>query len=292
MEWIKQNKGKPLEKVPRSKLNNGPYYISTKYDGHYVQIQYDGEEVAFATSDHKPFYLENVANYIKDNFIEPFYVECEYLYDCEGKLGDRGKSAKLTTYRTNYNKGIRSFAKPHKDKFIILDRLDMPGEKFSSRLNWIINNFMPHHNTWFDIPIHQVGVIKDGVDLGKQFVKEGFEGAMMKHINHLYKAGKRTNDIVKIKPRKTADLVVGVEIEGEGKYEGLIGSLELLDRDGFQAGFVGSGLTDSDRSKWHGFIGKVVEVEYEQFQDALIQPVFKRVRNDKNPEDSDRISDL
>ena len=35
---VKQNKGKDLHKVPQSKLSQGPYYVSKKYDGHYVQV--------------------------------------------------------------------------------------------------------------------------------------------------------------------------------------------------------------------------------------------------------------
>jgi len=73
------------------------------------------------------------------------------------------------------------------------------------------------------------------------------------------------------------------ELEGTGKYIGLIGSLRCVDGTGREVCCVGSGLTDADRGNHGGFVNKIVEVIYEQQIDyKLIQPIFFRLREDKS----------
>jgi DNA ligase-1 len=119
------------------------------------------------------------------------------------------------------------------------------------------------------------------------WVNKGYEGAMLKHFKQEYKQGKLTNDIIKIKPRKTADLLcIGIK-EGEGKYEEMIGSLVLVDSE-HRVVYVGSGLSDELREMGpEEFVGLVIEIEYEQLLDTYIQPVFKEIRYDKNEEEID-----
>ena len=75
--------------------------------------------------------------------------------------------------------------------------------------------------------------------------------------------------------------------EGEGKYKGMIGSLVLQDASG-RIVSVGSGLSDAYRSKASiAYIGKVIEIEYEQILDTYIQPTFVTVRLDKTKEEID-----
>ena len=281
---IAQNKGKDLFKIPDSKLDTiGPYYCSRKYDGHYCQIIYDGKKVQFFTSGGKKFHLELMAEYIRHHIYQPFHIECEYTYNCKGKLGDRGKSARLTTYRTEYSKGISSRGNKQLDTFRVLDRLDMMNEPFTHRLNSL--RYMFDGMDWFMVPMQTLGTLDNGIDLSKQFVKDGYEGAMLKNAKHMYKPGKRTNDIIKLKPRLTADLkCVGFQ-DGTGKYEGMIGSLVLKDIAG-RVVSVGSGLSDHQRQlNPEYFIGKIIEIEYERIDETYIQPVFKFMREDKKESD-------
>jgi len=115
----------------------------------------------------------------------------------------------------------------------------------------------------------------------KQLVNEGWEGCMCVDGNSKYQIGKRVNYSVKLKYRKTADLLCIDTIPGDGKYVGEIGSLVLQDSEG-RIVAVGSGLDDIDRVKNpNHFIGKIIEIEYEQIMDTYIQPVFNCVRYDK-----------
>ncbi len=278
---VKQNKGKDFSKIPISRVDSKvPYYASIKYDGHYVQIKYDAPyNVEFVTSGGKKFYLMNMAQSIMENFKESFHIECEYSRDCEGKLGDRGKSAILTTYRTNYAKDITNPGNKFKDNFRVLDRLDMPGIAFQYRLESIMKHF--YSEEWFTVPAQQLCTLDEGIDLSKEYYKDGYEGVMLKAQNHIYQPGKRSNNIIKLKPRLTADLTVVDYQEGTGKYEGMLGSLLFKDEDGILV-WAGSGLSDSDRSGDSSrFIGRVYEIEYERIDKTYIQPIIKHRREDK-----------
>ena len=279
---LKQNKGKDLHKIPMSRLDTkGPYYCSKKFDGHYTQIIFDGTNTRFYTSGGKRFYLAAMAEYISSNFNHPFHIECEYSRDCEGKLGDRGKSAMLTTYRTEFNKGNCVAGNGHKDQFRVLDILDTEYDlNFGERLNIITQKFY-HHPLWFSVPVQTIVTLDEGIRMSKEFYAEGYEGAMLKHSKHIYKPGKRVNDIIKLKPRKTVDLTVINWREGTGKYEGMLGSLLFKDEDGVTV-WAGSGLSDADRSgDVTRFYGRVYEIEYESFKDTYIQPIIKHRREDK-----------
>ena len=283
---IKQNKGKDLSKIAPSKLDSkGPYYVSKKYDGHYTQIKYDGKDVQFFTSGGKPFHLELMAEYIRSEFSLPFHIECEYLRGCDGRLGSRGKSAKLTTYRTEYLRGKSSRGDKQQDIFVVLDLVNADHMMFKERLDIIRELFT--YSEWFMVPEHILTDLNEGINLSQKIYRDGYEGVMLKHSNHIYQSGKRTNDIIKIKPRQTADLLCIGFRDGEGKYEGMIGSLILKDIKGRQVQ-VGSGLSDFRRGlSPEYFIGQVVEIEYERIDTTYIQPTYVRVRDDKQPKDID-----
>lgn len=282
---MKQNKGKDLHKVPKSKLKDTFYYTSIKYDGFYVQIKKEGSHITMTTSGGKEFYIAGLADYINRHFNFNFHIECEYNHNCEGMLGDRGLSAILTTYRTNFVKGIVTEGDPVKDTFRILDMLDMPNQQFRYRLGRIHAKFYAHD--WFMIPNQVLVPLAKAKWLAKTWKDMGYEGAMCKDQDHMYQPGKRTNDIIKIKPRLTADLVCIGTKPGTGKYEDMIGSLELEDSEG-RTVFVGSGLNDSERgmtSDW--FIDCVYEIEYERIDTTYIQPIIKHRREDKSVEEID-----
>ncbi len=278
---LKQNKGKDFKNIATSKIDSKvPYYTSIKYDGHYVQVIYNAPyDVEFITSGGKHFYLMRMAQYIMENFKESFHIECEFNYDCEGKLGDRGKSAIITTYRTNHAKDILTKGDKHKDNFRVLDRLDMPGITFQHRLESIMKHF--YAEEWFTVPVQQLGTLDEGIDLSRDFYKDGYEGAMLKAENHIYQPGKRVNNIIKLKPRLTADLTVISYQEGTGKYEDMLGSLLFEDENGLRV-WAGSGLSDDDRNvPGNRYIGRVYEIEYERIDDTYIQPIIKHRRKDK-----------
>lgn len=273
---IPQSKGKDLDKVPKSKLLLDGYYLSIKYDGNYVQIHKKGDTVKFYTSGGKPFYIANIAEeLIELNPGVDFILEAEYINESSGKLGQRRKAAKLTTYRTMFGKA-KSLASED-EKFMVFDVIKIG--TFAERLDTLVNIKGGRHcETAVQYGPYSLEECKDSA---KGFIKRGFEGVYLKHKDHEYYAGKRVNNAIKLKMRPTVDLLCTGVIAGEGKYTGMIGSLELTDSFG-RVVCVGSGLSDLDRSgSVTNYLDKVIEIEYEQIMDTYIQPTFVRVREDK-----------
>lgn len=256
-----------------------PVIASIKYDGNYTVVEVSGGNTRYVTSgghEYKP----------NDDW-PPFENLPNGAYFCErigtdGKLGDR-VNCSLTG-----PEGAK-VAKGHKYKIFDYVTISdyLVGESivpYVARMQWLEAN------------VNEVYLVKNlflysqaEVDKHLQeVVNKGYEGLMLKDPMWLWKDTKsRTVQLVKYKKRRTADLICVATIGGQGKYEGMIGSLILEDSDGRQVQ-VGSGLSDMDRDVnplW--FHGKVVEIEFEQVIDTYIQPTFICVREDKPMEDID-----
>ena len=116
------------------------------------------------------------------------------------------------------------------------------------------------------------------------YVKQGYEGAMIKDPNASYCFG-RDWSVMKFKAFFDADVpVIGMQ-EGTGKHSGKLGSF-VVDYKGVEVR-VGSGLTDVLREQlWSNkkaHIGRVIEVRYqEETPDGSLRfPTFVCFRNDK-----------
>jgi len=115
----------------------------------------------------------------------------------------------------------------------------------------------------------------------------GFEGIMLRDPSARIE-NKRSDSLLKVKPFKSADLVITDMIEGKGKYAGKLGALVCTGEvEGTSIEVeVGSGFTDEQREefwkhkKW--YIGHVVEIKYQNASKKSIRfPVFMRLRLDK-----------
>lgn len=272
-------KAKAFENLPQKtehEFYKKEYLISTKYDGNCIFIVKEKDVIEFYTSDWKPFYIKKVAEELLDN-TQDFTLVGEFMFDCDGRLGDRSKSAKLTTYRTLYSKNLANNPLDEEKTNIKIFDCVMDNVTYKDRLAFIatlnLGKYVSLVNT-------MIATGKAAMLQSKALVDLGWEGAMVIEPNSMYQKGKRVNHAIKLKHRKTADLLcIDVE-QGEGKCEG-IGALVLQDSKG-RIVKVGSGLDYSkDTRDGTAFIGKIIEIEYEQIMDTYIQPVFKSIRDDK-----------
>ena len=116
------------------------------------------------------------------------------------------------------------------------------------------------------------------------YVKEGFEGAMIKFLDAPYRFG-RGFEVMKLKAFHDVDLPISGLLEGTGKHAGKLGSFQVL-FNGVEVQ-VGSGLTDDLREQiWadpDSFLGRVIEVRYQEVtpDGSLRFPTFVCFRNDK-----------
>ncbi|MDQ7014874.1 MAG: DNA ligase, partial [Gammaproteobacteria bacterium] len=94
----------------------------------------------------------------------------------------------------------------------------------------------------------------------QEVVKQGGEGLMLHHQDALYRAG-RSAQLLKLKPFEDAEAVVMGYRGGKGKYQGMVGSLQLRRSDGVTF-YAGSGLSDQQR-RTPPPLGSVVTYRYQ-----------------------------
>lgn len=299
---IKPQKGKAIDSLPKnefSKFNTQEYLVSTKYDGNQIFIIKEQNVIRYFTSDYKEFKLkQNIDDILLLNSND-FILVCEFMYNSVGRLGDRRYSAILTTLRTNFQKGLHNISlREEKINIKIFDYINLSDKAnciISTNASLIKYNMPYSHRIdaakYLELP-DAITVISTTLLTGFDalirlaiLVRDGWEGCMAVKPNEPYLVGKRVNYCVKLKARKTADLLCIDTVAGSGKYIGKIGSLVLKDRIGRVVN-VGSGLSDIERCiEPEYFIGKIVEIEYEQILDTYIQPTYISIREDKSTND-------
>lgn len=129
--------------------------------------------------------------------------------------------------------------------------------------------------------IHTVEDIKQ---LEEDFIKAGFEGAMLLPDIPYY-LGRKSNRLMKFKIMKSQDCEVTGLYEGTGKYKNSLGGFTVTQEDGVKQCDVGSGFTDADRKYiWKNkfdFIGRIAEIKYQELTpDGIMRfPIFVRWRD-------------
>ena len=121
---------------------------------------------------------------------------------------------------------------------------------------------------------------------------EDEEGLMLNLVSGVYRFGKRSSELLKVKAMDTCDIECIAIEEGEGKYAGTLGKI-VCNYKGYELR-VGSGFTDEQRAYyWRNpwiIVGSIVEIQYfeettnDKGEVSLRFPVFKQIRNDKNEE--------
>lgn len=97
-----------------------------------------------------------------------------------------------------------------------------------------------------------------------QFLKEGFEGAIIRKMDSVYEPGKRSKQVFKLKPFFTDEFIIVDAREGMGKDEGaIIFILETKNKNKFTA--VPNMSYDKRAKMWknkYDFIGKSATIQY------------------------------
>ena len=258
-----------------------PLIAHKKYDGNYVVIEVGEDYRINHTSGGLAYTHTDYAGRIFDGADVGYYL-CERIHG-EGKLGARnrcnlrGPKDKQTSTGHNYKVfGMvthEEYDQGHSCRKYVQHRADL------------VMTGIPEDVMVVGRPMHS----REQLDAYLiEVVKDGYEGLMLYDYDWTWKDTKsRKTSLSKYKKRRTADLLCIGTTKGEGKYEGLIGALVLQDSNG-RVVSVGSGLSDTARhNSPSGFIGSVIEIEFEQIVDTYIQPTYIRVRDDKTKEEID-----
>jgi DNA ligase-1 len=110
-----------------------------------------------------------------------------------------------------------------------------------------------------------------------------YDGIILRKEDGPWIQGARDENVVKVKPFITRDLIVVDVEEGKGKYKGMLGNL-IVEYKGNRMGL--SGMSDAERREWWKnpatIIGQIVEVKAmsESVKGVLREPRFKGIRYD------------
>lgn len=110
-----------------------------------------------------------------------------------------------------------------------------------------------------------------------------YDGVILRKPDGPWIQGARDENVIKVKPFITRDLLVVDVEEGKGKYKGMLGKL-IVEYKGKRMGL--SGMSDAERKEWWvcpaTIIGQIVEVKAmsESVKGVLREPRFKGIRYD------------
>jgi len=256
-----------------------PVVASIKYDGRNTEVHVMGKSIIYETSGGKQFQLMD--NYPFDQLPDGHYFAEMMGHGVEGKLGDRIHSGIQTTFFTRTAKGLKNDNPRMSWRiFAYLNDTDYrkgkTGECYSSMISRISGWDVQISSDGFCPRFKLIGCEKDLRAYYKMVRGEGYEGLMVVDATYCWaNSTSRLKTSVKMKDRPTMKATCVGMVEGTGKYMGMIGSLVL------DIGVtVGSGLTDKEREFGTPYIGKIIEISYEQLsKDGLpLQPTFEAIR--------------
>lgn len=125
----------------------------------------------------------------------------------------------------------------------------------------------------------------------KEFVAEGYEGAIFRPFNAPYVYGKKTNNILKVKSFQDEEFEIVNFEEGKGKYEGCV-IWVCKTKEGKEFNVVPKG-TYEDKKYWFdnamSFIGKMLTVKFFNYTEEGIPflPVGKSIRLEEDMDEKE-----
>ncbi|WP_372985967.1 DNA ligase [Marinobacter sp.] len=218
----------PLANVYQKGVNLADYWVSEKLDG--VRAYWDGEKL-WSRGGH----VYQAPNWFTEDFPT-------HPLDGELWLG-RGRFAELS--------GIVRTARPDEASWrqVAFHVFDYPSPNipFSKRYEKLKRLVEATESDYLRL-VEQKPISGHEALIAElnRIVAAGGEGLMLKRKASRYLAG-RSDDLLKVKTFQDSEAVVVDHIKGQGKYEGLLGSLlvELPDGRRFR---IGTGFSDDERA--------------------------------------------
>lgn len=269
----------------------GDIVITTKLDGIRAVIIKDNDTITIMSRQGK--IIEELVEIVE----EAKKLPTNMVYDGELlKINDEGLSSKElynVTKKITGKKGEKRDLEFHAFDMIPLDEFKEGKSKKDcltrkQELKEVIEN--GEFTFIKNVPILYVGNDYSKIDeLLKEAINNEQEGIMVNTAKGKYEC-KRSKEILKVKKMHTLDLRVIDFEEGIGKYEGMLGRINV-DYKGYTVG-VGSGFTDADREEiWNNqdkYLDKIAEIQYfeesknEKGEISLRFPIFLQWRLDKD----------
>lgn len=268
-------------------------YITLKLDGIRCSALI-GEEVTFLTRQGKEIEgLNQIAQALSEMNLKGYMIDGELLrINHDGLPSDENfkETTSIVNSKSDNKTGL---------EFVIFDMVSLNDyrkqennetyEVRQARLNEMIT---PNDYIRLVPSYGKTNDVNKVYEILNEVTSQDEEGLMLNLVSGVYRFGKRSSELLKVKAMHTCDLKCIDVQEGEGKYANTLGRILCLYKGHILK--VGSGFSDEQREYYWKHKDKIkmhiVEVQYfeesnnEQGGLSLRFPVFKRIRDDKNEE--------
>ena len=280
--------------------------IELKSDGSYA-ASVCGEESTMMSRNGSPLQIECLQEHLSCGAFDGFALEGELVYSLDKATREQGNGI-----ITKVVKGTASEEEKENALYQVWDCIDTKYYESKGEYPFtnmyrreLLETMMEEYRIWceenFTTPkIHLIErtenvSVEEAFEIFEQYVRDGYEGAIVKDMNAPWKDVGKPAFNIKLKRKEPADLkVVDIFMAEEGsKYEGMIGGFVCESECGEIKVRVGSGFNDEDRVNYLKEQPPVIEVEYDSItedkktkQKSLFLPIFKRPRFDKDVADT------
>ncbi len=286
--------------------------IELKSDGSYA-ASVCGENTTMMSRNGNPLNIKSLQEHLSCGAFDGFALEGELIYDPTKATREEGngyitKIVKGTATQENLDNVYyqvwdcidTSYYEPKGEyPFTNKDRRELLDIMVAEYNGWCLERGVTNRVLLIDRK-ENVSV-EEANNIFESYVKEGFEGAIVKDMDATWRDSGKPSYCIKLKRKEPADLkVVGVYEGKEGsKYVGMLGGLLCESECGKIVVSVGSGFNDEQRGEFLTNPPKIIEVEYDSItkdkstnQESLFLPIYKRPRYDKDVADNyDQIKD-
>lgn len=288
-EKISPQLGKDIRKLSAKELakaEKSECFVSKKYDGACVLVDYDGDNLLVYTREGKDIiwdsiimdelrdYIGNYTKILQSRII----LVCELTVG-EGKLGGRNKAngVVIASIASTKKYGYAIPETAFKLRVFDIVALNQLSASRYVRLKWLIN-YDYHSNIFVRVEMTLTNWTM-AKEIAYNYIANGYEGAMIHSAGAKYLIGARNSNYIKIKAENSVKGVVVNYSKGTGKYSDAIGSVLVkttLETPRYVV--VGSGLSDMERKLEAKIIGRECIIFYESIDKEsgkFLQPTIK-----------------
>jgi bifunctional non-homologous end joining protein LigD len=240
------------EKVPKGK----DYIYEIKWDGIRAIISIDEGKITIRSRN-----LKDITKQFPElNIPEEAFRTTNGVYDGEIVCLDKEGKPDFKTVIQRMHSRSSTLPGKHPAVCYLFDVLFLDGrsvmhDPWSRRRIWLKDSL--RRNTTYRIS----ETVEDGQALLDAAKKMGLEGIMVKNINSLYYSGKRSDDWLKIKLRKTRKCLIIGYTEGKGNRNELFGALQLAEKVDGKLTYRGKVGTGFDQKAMKKVLERLQQVE-------------------------------
>lgn len=221
--------------ITKVKLNVDKVYIQPKIDGHRCLIYHDGKEWRAKSRQNKQITtIPHILKEFKDAnqgliYDGELYIHKEKFENVTSAIKKKGKQSKELQFHC-----YDAFAE------------DISSE-YRYRRRWVEEHIMStEHSVLVETAYVHVSKIEK---IYRKFVKQGYEGAMVRIPDSYYEPGKRSKGLLKVKKFLEQEYpIVGIE-QGRGKYAGMA-TFVCATNDGTEFNVLSHGNHKQKKKHW------------------------------------------